>query len=257
MEGVDEWKTLKEFSPAGYDAIINLAGEPIDHRWTPSNLRRFRESRVGVTDTLVHAIHALPGDERPGVLVNGSAIGVYGNRHDHVLDESARPGRGLLADLCRDWEAAALAGESFGMRVAVVRIGVVLGRGGGAYGRMRPVFRLGLGGRLGAGEQWMSWIHLDDIRRAIVRAVESDGISEAVNGVAPAPERNKELTRKFAASLRRPVGPPVPAFALKLLLGGFGGALLESQRVEPKALLADGFEFRFPTLDSALADLAG
>lgn len=257
VDGVETWSTPTDFDPAGYDAILNLAGESIDRRWTAANRRIFRESRVGLTDTLVHAIHDLPATERPKVLVNGSAVGIYGDRGDRPLDESAAPGRGPLADLCRDWEAAALAAETFGLRVVVLRTGIVLGRGGGAFAKLRRVFRLGLGGRLGSGEQWMSWIHLDDLRRAIVRAVESASLSEAVNAVAPAPERNADFTRKLAAALHRPAVLPVPAGVLKLALGGFGAALLDSQRAIPAALAADGFEFRHPTLESALTDLTG
>lgn len=255
VEGVDRWTTPEDFAPAGHEAVINLAGAPIDRRWTKKNLRMFRESRVGVTDKLVHKIHDLPAADRPKVLINGSAIGFYGDRGDSKLEEHDHPGHGPLADLCRDWEAAALTGESLGMRVVVVRTGIVLGREGGAFPKLRTVFRLGIGGRLGKGRQWMSWIHVDDHRRAIVRAVTSEALKEAVNLTAPTPERNVDFTRALASALHRPAILPVPGFALKLALGGFGEALLHSRRVIPAALQAGGFTFRFPTLESALADL--
>jgi len=255
VEGVDRWTTPDDFDPAGHEAVINLAGAPIDRRWTKKNLRIFRESRVGVTDKVVHKIRDLPAADQPKVLVNGSAIGFYGDRGDSVLEEHDHPGHGPLADLCRDWEAAALAGESLGMRVVVLRTGIVLGRDGGAFPKLRTVFRLGIGGRLGKGRQWMSWIHIDDHRRAILQAVRSAGLNEAVNLSAPEPERNAAFFRELASAVHRPAILPVPGIALKLALGGFGETLLHSQRVVPAALKADGFTFRFPTLESALADL--
>lgn len=252
---VDRWTTPDDFDPAGHEAVINLAGAPIDRRWTAKNLRLFRESRVGVTDRLVRKIRDLSAAGRPKVLVNGSAIGFYGDRGDSMLEEPSHSGHGALADLCRDWEAAALAAEPLGLRVVVARTGIVLGREGGAFPKLRSVFRLGIGGRLAKGRQWMSWIHVDDHRRALVHALRSATLRDAVNLTAPAPERNAVFTRKLAAALHRPAVLPVPGIALKLALGGFGETLLHSQRVIPAALLADGFAFRFPTLEAALADL--
>jgi len=257
LPGIDRWQSPAALDLSGHHAVINLAGEPIDRRWSAANRRRFHESRVGVTKRLVDHIRALPADSRPGVLVNTSAVGIYGDRGDDILTESAAAGEGYLAGLCREWEAAAIEAESSGLRVLRPRIGVVLGRGGAAFEKLQLVFKSGLGGRLGNGRQWMPWIHLDDLRAALVHAVTSDSLTGAANCTAPNPETNRDFTRKFAAAVHRPALLPVPGFALKLALGGFGGALLAGQRALPAALEADGFRFRFPTLESALADLLG
>jgi uncharacterized protein len=257
VPGIDRWQSPASLDLSGHHAVINLAGEPIDRRWTAANRRRFHDSRVGVTGRLVENLRALPAGQRPKVLVNGSAVGIYGDRGDEVLAESAATGDGYLAGLCHDWELAALDAEAIGLRVVRPRIGVVLGRGGAAFGKLLLVFKSGLGGRLGSGRQWMPWIHLDDLRAALVHAVVSDSLTGAANCTAPHPERNLDFTRKFAAAVHRPALLPVPGFALKLALGGFGGALLAGQRALPAALEADGFRFRFPTLESALAELLG
>ena len=253
--GVDCWQKPEALDLSGHHAVVNLAGEPIARRWTAANKRRFHESRVGVTRRVVDAIARLPAGARPEVLVNGSAVGIYGDRGDEELTESSAPGAGYLAELCREWENEALRAEALGVRVVCLRTGVVLGRDGEAFRKLLRVFRSGLGGRLGNGRQWMPWIHIDDLRAAIVRAVLSGNLAGPVNGCAPHPESNRDFTRKFAAAVRRPALLPVPGFALKLALGGFGGALLGSQLAIPAALLEDGFEFRFPTLESALGDL--
>jgi uncharacterized protein (TIGR01777 family) len=255
IPGVDRWQTPGHLDFTSHQAVINLAGAPISRRWTAENKREFHESRVGVTRRVVDAIRRLPAEARPKVIVNSSAVGVYGARGDEVLSESSAQGTGYLADLCRDWEAAALEAEALGVRVVRLRIGVVLGHGGGALEKLLPVFKLGLGGRLGSGRQWMPWIHVDDLRAAIVRAVFSEQLSGPLNGCAPAAERNADFTRKLAAAVRRPAVFPVPACALKLALGDFGGVLLAGQHARPAALEADGFKFRFPTLESALVDL--
>ena len=235
--------------------MINLAGEPIDQRWNDDTRRRFHESRVSLTTRVVEAIAKVPEGQRPKVLINASAVGIYGDRGDEILTDTARPGRGYLADLCNDWEDAARDAESLGVRVVRLRIGIVLGANGSAFEKLRRVFKLGLGGPLGHGTQWMPWIHLADLRAAIVHAVASDTLTGPINATAPHPERNADLTRKLAASLHRPAILAVPGFALKLVLGGFGGALLTGQRALPAALEADGFRFQFPTLEAALADL--
>lgn len=253
--GIAAWQTPQSLDLGGHLAVVNLGGEPIDRRWTERNRRLFHESRIGVTRTLVTALRALPPANRPKVLVNGSAVGYYGDRSDEELDERAGAGEGYLAGLCREWEDAACEAEALGVRVVRLRTGVVLGRDGAAFRKLRTVFKTGLGGRLGSGRQWMPWIHVDDLRAAIVHAVRSPTLSGPVNGCAPHPRRNAAFTRIFADAVHRPALLPVPGFALKLALGGFGGALLDSQHALPKALLADGFEFRFPTLESALTDL--
>jgi hypothetical protein len=255
LPGVDRWQTPASLDFSGHHAVINLAGEPIDQRWTEKSRRRFHESRVGLTGQVVEAIRRLPAAARPRVLVNASAVGIYGDRGDETITESSPPGSGYLADLCSAWENAALEAEALGVRVVRLRIGIVLGRDGGAFQKLRPLFKAGIGGRLGSGRQWMPWIHLNDLRAAVVHAVFSDSLAGAVNGTAPTPERNADFTRKLGAAVHRPAIFPVPGFALKLGLGGFGGALLAGQRALPTALEADGFFFKFPTLEAALADL--
>jgi uncharacterized protein (TIGR01777 family) len=256
-EGVESWRCSRELDVAGLDAVVNLAGEPINQRWTAARKKRFHESRAGLTGRLVEAMGKLAAEDRPRVLVNASAVGIYGDRGDEQLDESAAPGAGYLEDLCKAWEQAASGAGDLGVRVVVLRIGVVLGRGGGAFESMRRIFSFGLGGRLGSGEQWVPWIHLSDLARAVHFAVVRPGLSSAVNGAAPGAERNLGFTRKLAAELGRPAILPAPGFALKAMLGGFGEVLLASQRVVPAALLEAGFEFRFPELEGALGDLEG
>lgn len=255
VPGVDRWQATCALDFAGYHAVINLAGEPIDQRWTARTRPLFRESRVGVTHRIVEALAKLPADARPAVLVNGSAVGIYGDRGDEILQETARRGSGYLADLCSDWEDAASEAETLGVRVVRLRTGVVLGKEGRAFQKLLTIFKLGIGGKLGSGSQWMPWIHVADLRAAIVHAVVSETLSGPVNGSSPHPERNVDFTRKLARALHRPAVLPAPAFALKLALGDFSSALLGSQRVLPAALEADGFAFRFPTFEQALADL--
>ena len=252
---VARWQSIDTLDLAGHHAVINLAGAPISRRWTEANKRAFHESRVGVTRRVVEALRRLPADQRPKVLVNGSAVGIYGDRGDEVLTESSAPGSGYLAELCHAWEQAALEAEVLGVRVVRLRTGIVLGRGGEAYEKLHRIFKTGLGGRLGSGRQWMPWIHITDLRAAIVHAVFSENLTGPVNGCAPQAERNADFTRKLASAMHRPAALPVPGFALRMAYGGFGGALLASQRARPAALEADGFHFCFPTFESALAEL--
>ena len=255
LPGVDRWQTPENLDFSGHTAVINLAGEAIDRRWTAKSKRLFHESRVGATTRVVSAIAKLPEGDRPKVLVNASAIGIYGDRGDEILNDNAPRGSGYLADLCNDWEDVAHDAESLGVRVVCLRIGVVFGENGAAFEKLRTIFKACIGGRLGSGAQWMSWIHVADLRSAIVHAVLSEKLAGPVNGTAPYPERNRELTRKFANALHRPAIFPSPAFVLRLVLGEFSSALLASQRVIPTALDADGFQFKYPTLEVALADL--
>ena len=238
------------------DAVVHLAGAPVGQRWTAEAKRRIRESRVAGTRNLVEALARLP--RRPETLICASAIGYYGSRGDEVLTESSAPGSGYLAEVCVAWEKEAQAAEALGMRVARVRTGIVLDARGGALKRMLPPFRMGVGGRLGDGRQWMSWIHLEDLAALFRFAVENP-VGGALNAVAPHPVTNAEFTRALAQALRRPAMFPVPAFALKALLGEMASVLLASQRVEPRAepraAEAAGFQFRFPQLGPALADL--
>jgi uncharacterized protein (TIGR01777 family) len=248
---VSEWRKWSDAPDlSGLDAIVNLAGEPIDQRWSAEVRERLRASRIGVTGTLVAAM----SEGGPKVLVNGSAVGIYGDRGDESLTEGVEPADNWLAGLCRDWEQAADRAP-VGTRVVKMRIGIVLGSGGAAWKKMRGVFGLGLGGRFGDGSQWMPWIHVSDLAAAMLFAIEHDEISGPVNGSAPDPERNADFTRKLAGALRRPAFFHAPGWALKLGLGDFAEALLASQRVIPQSLQAAGFEFQFPKLEAALEDL--
>lgn len=255
LTGIDQWQHPDQLNLAGHQAVINLAGEPIDQRWTENTRLLFHQSRVGVTHRVVQAIAQLPAADRPKVLVNASAVGIYGDRHDEILTDTAARGRGYLADLCAAWENAALEAESLGVRVVRLRIGIVLGKDGSAFKKLLLVFKLGIGGRLGSGQQWMPWIHVADLRAAIVHALVTESVSGPVNGSAPEPERNADFTRKLATALHRPALITAPGFALRLVLGEFGGALLAGQRAVPGALDKAGFEFQFPTLERALDDL--
>lgn len=237
------------------DAVVNLAGFPIDRRWTTENRRKFHESRVGVTQRVVKALAETDLSDRPRVFINGTAVGIYGDRGDDVLEESSALGTGYLAELCRDWEAESWKAEEHGVRVVCFRTGVVLGRGGMAYEKMRKIFRTGMGGRLGDGQQWMPWIHVADWVGGVIECLENESLHGPVNGAAPEPERNADLTRKFGAALHRPAAVPVPECVLRLGLGEFAGALLASARVVPKVLEDVGYAFRYRRLEDALADL--
>jgi uncharacterized protein (TIGR01777 family) len=236
------------------DAVVHLAGEPVfGGRLTVARKRRIRDSRVESTREIVRIIGNLPAESRPKTLVCASAVGYYGDRGDERLDEEASAGRGFLADVCREWETAAAAAESHRVRVVRLRIGIVLARAGGALPQMLPPFRFGVGGRLGAGQQWFPWIHIDDVVALIERALEDEGLSGAVNATAPNPVRNQEFTRALGRRLQRPTFLGVPAFVLRLALGELADELLGSRRVVPARALANGYLFRHPDLESALA----
>ena len=234
------------------DIVINLAGEPIAQRWTKERMRQIRDTRVNGTRSLASAIAALPA--RPGAFVSGSAIGYYGaHRGDELLDENSASGKDWLAEVAAEWERAAAPAADAGIRVAVIRTGIVLGREGGALQRLLPPFQLGGGGRLGSGRQWMSWISLEDAVRGIRFLAEGSGVSGPANLVAPQPVQNSEFTDTLASVLHRPAIVPVPAIALKLAFGRMAeDTILASQRVLPKRLAGAGFEFRHPRLDEAL-----
>jgi uncharacterized protein len=235
------------------DAIFHLAGESVAQRWTPEVKRRIRSSRVDSTRALVEAIEHSP--QRPSVLISMSAIGFYGSRGDEVLTESSAPGSDFLADTSIEWEREAQRASGLGVRVVNPRIGIVLGRDGGALDRMLTPFRFGAGGRLGSGRQWISWIHIDDIAGLLLFALDYPGLRGPVNATAPMPVRNSDFTRELARALNRPAVLPVPLFALKLMFGEMGDVLVSSARVEPKAALEAGYAFRFPELAAALSDL--
>lgn len=236
------------------DIVYNLMGEPIaGARWTEARKRAIYESRVTGTKLLVKAFEACP--TKPKVLVSTSAVGYYGDRGDEELDESSSGARDFLAEVCADWEAAAMTAEKLGMRVVCLRLGVVLGKGGGALQQMLPPFRLGLGGRLGDGRQWMSWIHLQDVVTLFAEAGHHANWRGPVDAVSPEPVRNADFTKALGHALRRPTIFPVPRVALKLLMGDMSQILLDSQRCHPKKAQADGFTFAYPKLDEALKDL--
>lgn len=237
--------------PAGpFDAVVHLAGENIAQRWTPTAKTRIRASRVEVTRLLCEALARLP--QPPRVLICASATGFYGDRGEEVLDEKSAPGTGFLPEVCQAWEAAADAAQQRSIRVVHLRLGIVLARNGGALARMLPVFRLGLGGSLGTGRQFWSWIAREDLLRVVELALQDDRLSGAVNAVSPEPITNAGFTEALARTLRRPAFLSMPAFAVKLLFGEMGrAALLASARVQPVRLLDSSFEFRSPQLDAA------
>lgn len=233
------------------DAVINLAGENLAAgRWTAARREAILRSRVDTTRTLVAAVKRTA--RRPEVFINASATGIYGDRGDEVLTEASAAGTGFLADVCRAWEEP-LAALPAGVRAVALRTGVVLTPQGGALAKMLPAFRLGVGGRLGNGRQWMSWITLDDLVGAIGHVLVDPRCQGPVNAVAPTPVTNAAFTAALGAALRRPAILPVPVFALRLLFGQMADeALLSSARVEPKALLDTGFEFRHRGIETAL-----
>ena len=237
----------------GASAALHLAGEPI-FGGLPSAARRRRlvSSRIESTRSLVDALARIPDSERPPVLLCASAIGYYGERGDEELTEDAGPGEGFLADLCQAWEAEAARVEQLGVRRVSLRFGVVLARGGGALALMAPIFRAGLGGRLGSGAQWFSWIHVDDAIDLMLRALEDEAFSGAVNATAPVPVRNRDYTRQLGTTLGRPTRMVVPAFAVKTALGPLAGELLGSKRVLPALALKAGFSWHHRNVASAL-----
>jgi uncharacterized protein (TIGR01777 family) len=241
---------------AGVHAVVHLGGESIaEGRWTARRRARIRDSRVGPTRLLAEALATL--EPRPKVFVSASASGIYGDRGDEWLDESSSPGTGFLAEVAREWEAASAPAARAGIRVVHPRTGLVLAPHGGALAAMLPIFRLGLGGPLGGGRQWWSWITLEDAVEAIVHAVLHDGVRGPCNVVAPAPARCADLARALGRALGRPALLPAPAFALRLVLGA-GQAdelLLASARVRPGVLERTGFEFTGRDLDRVLAGM--
>jgi len=237
----------------GCEALAHLAGETVAGIWTSKKKRDIVESRVLGTRRLVEAIRA--ARVKPEVLVSGSAVGFYGDRGEEELTESSAPGGGFLAETVKAWEAEARRAPE--VRLVLLRTAMVLGRKGGALAAMEPVFKMGLGGLLGNGRQWMPWIHLEDLASLILFAIENMDISGALNASAPWPARNAEFTKSLAGALRRPAFFRVPAWALKAALGGFSAELLESKRVMPAVATEHGFGFRFSELAPALADLCG
>ncbi len=232
------------------DVVVNLTGEPIAQRWTPEVKRRLVSSRVETTRLLVEALQGL--STRPAVWLQASAIGIYDQNPDTVADESSPPGTGFLAELGVAWEAAARPVEALGVRLCYMRIGVVLGAGGGALERMLLPFKLGVGGPIGSGKQWLSWVHIDDVVGAAQFLIERNDLSGAFNFTAPNPVTMAEFARTLGRVLLRPSFVRAPAFALRLMLGEMADSLLQGSRVLPKRLLEAGYAFRYPELEPAL-----
>ena len=259
-EGPLRWDPASGFSPpdalSGFDAVVHLAGENIaGKRWSEAQKRRIRDSRIEGTRVVVDALEA--ASPRPRVLVSGAAVGYYGNRGDELLEESSGAGSGFLAELCVEWEAAAARARELGVRLVIVRTGLVMSKEGGPLAKMLPAFKLGGGGRLGDGRQWMPWIHADDLTRVLLRTLDDEAMSGTFNAVAPGAVTNAEFTKTLGKVIRRPTFMAMPAFALRTIFGELASALLEGQRAAPAALEQLGFEFDHPELQPALEHLLG
>jgi uncharacterized protein len=251
------WDPSQAMSPdavSGFDAVIHLAGESIVGRWTEAKKARIRDSRIPATTNLAQAL--AQAKVKPAVFISASAIGYYGNRGDEVLNEKSAVGTGFAADLAREWESATESAVEAGIRTVQMRIGIVLSASGGALPKMLPAFKMGVGGRLGNGRQWMSWIDIQDVVGAIHHILKADLLSGPVNMVAPKPVTNAEFTKILASTLSRPAIFPMPAFAARLAFGEMADELLlASQRVEPAKLISSGYPFRFAELRASLEDV--
>lgn len=250
----ERWDPAAGAAPAaalsGRDAVVHLAGEPVDQRWTADARRRIRASREAGTRALVAGI--AQAEPRPRTLVSASAVGYYGSRGDDRLPETAAPGDGFLAEVCVAWEREALAAHDLGLRVAVVRTGVVLDREGGALARMLPFFRAGIGGPVAGGGQYLPWIHADDLTGIYLAALAGDDWDGPFNAAAPEPVTNAAFSKALGRALGRPAAAPVPGFALRLLYGQMAEIVTASQRAVPERALALGYRFTHPDLDEAL-----
>ncbi len=252
------WNPVAQQPPGdslqGVEAVVHLAGETVVGRWTRKKKQRIEDTRVIGTRNLIKALEAMG---RPPVLVSGSAIGFYGERGDTELTEEEKPGRDFLAKVCQAWEAEAQKAGGLGMRVVILRTGIVLAPEGGALQSMLPPAKMGLGGPQGSGKQWWSWIHRDDLVGMIRTAIESADIDGCYNATAPQPSRQKEFAKTLGKVLGRPAFMPMPALALEIILGGFSYELLSSKRVVPRRFERAGFEFAYPELDGALREALG
>ena len=252
-----EWADPKAAPPPadalrGRDAIVHLLGEPVAQRWSDSVKKEIRDSRVLSTRNLVVGLGDLPQGERPSVLVSGSASGFYGPRGDERVDESTLPADDFLAGVCVAWEAEARRAEELGLRVPITRTGVVLSEEGGALEKMLPPFKLGVGGPVAGGKQYVPWIHTDDVVGAIVFCLDTEGASGPVNLTAPEPVTNAELSKALGRVLKRPAVAPVPAFAIKALYGEMASIVTSGVRAVPKQLQDLGYAYRRPDLEGAL-----
>ena len=253
IEWDPERGTIDRDKLSGFDAVVHLAGESIaSGRWTPEKKQRIRESRIKATLLLSNAL--AESHQPPGVLVSASAIGFYGDRGDELLTELSAPGNDFLAEVCVEWERSTSPAEEKGIRVVRTRFGIILDKKGGALAKMLPPFRLGIGGKVGTGKQWMSWIALDDVITGLQFVIEQESIAGAVNFVAPNPVTNATFTSSLGRTLGRPTFLPVPVFGARLAFGEMADALLlSSQRVEPSKLKESDFSFQHTTLPEALA----
>ena len=253
------WDPAQPISPetvSGFDAVIHLAGESIIGRWTAVKKETIRESRIAGTSNLAQAL--ANASVKPRVFISSSAIGYYGDRGDEILKEESPAGTGFLPEVCREWEVATEAAAKAGIRTVQIRTGIVLSTAGGALAKMLTPFKLGLGGIVGSGLQWMSWIDVRDMVGAIQHIVKTDQLRGPVNLVAPTPVRNAEFTKTLASVLSRPAFFPMPAFVVKLVFGEMGETvLLGSQRVEPRQLVASGYPFQFRDLQGSLKATLG
>ncbi|HSB76966.1 MAG TPA: TIGR01777 family oxidoreductase, partial [Terriglobales bacterium] len=255
--GEVQWDPYKPVPPeivSGYDAVVHLAGETIVGHWDQKKKQKIRDSRVSGTQNLAQALAQAP--EKPGVLISASAIGYYGNRGDERLTENSEPGYSFLGMVCREWEAATQAAAEAGIRTVQLRIGIMLSMSGGALKQMVTPFRYGLGGIVGNGKQYWSWVALEDVAGAVQHALVHDGLAGPVNVVSPNPVTNIDFTRAIAQVLRRPALFPLAPFAVRLFFGQMGEELLlASARVLPTKLEASGYKFRYPELKPALVDI--
>ena len=238
-----------------HDAVINLAGASIFSKWTEEHKKAIRESRVNTTQNIVEGIPSRP--ERPFILFSTSAVGYYGFCGDEELVEDSPPGNDFLARIAKEWEGEALKARDKGARVVITRFGIVMGEKGGALSQMIPLFKKYIGGPIGSGKQWFSWVHIKDLAEAFAFLLKHPEISGAVNVCSPNPVRNKDLAKALGKALHKPSFIPAPGFMIKLVLGEFGSVILEGQRVIPKRLLENGFIFQYADIDRAMQSIAG
>lgn len=239
----------------GVDGIINLMGEGIaDKRWDDEQKKKIYDSRIIGTKKLIEGFRSL--DKKPVVLISTSAVGIYGNRGEEEIKEDSSLGSDFLANVCKDWELEANRAKEYKLRVAIIRTGVVLGRNGGALKKMLPIFKLGAGGPVGSGAQFMSWIHVDDLAQMYVEALRNTAIQGVLNGTAPYPATSKDFAKVLGRVLKRPAFAPAPAFAIKLAFGEMSQVLLDGQKVLPIKFKDNKFRFRYPTLEMALKETA-
>lgn len=241
-------------SDSSPNIIINLAGSPVaDRRWSPARKELLVKSRLGITKNLINYIET--AEVKPVRLISASAVGYYGDGGDKVIDEESPVHDEFTHQLCRKWEDEAIRARELGLSVAILRIGLVIGKGGGFLGKMVLPFKLGLGGRLGSGMQWMPWVHMDDIVGLILFLIQRDDLEGPFNAVSPKPVRNSDFTKTLAATLNRPAIFPVPSLFLKMMLGEMSRLLLTGQRAVPKRAIEEGYSFAFTELEDALKDV--